>query len=61
MSTASKAPDKSTEGVNTTKKTKDNALADGEKMKRVRKERRELERRRTSITFTKVSCLTLQC
>ena len=40
MSTASKAPAKPTEGVKGTKKTKDNAPADGEKKKRkkVRKE-----------------------
>jgi len=40
MSTASKAPAKSTEGVKATKKTRDDAPADGEKKKRkkVRKE-----------------------
>ena len=39
MSTTPKAPAKSTEGVNATKKAKDNAPADGvKKRKKVRKE-----------------------
>jgi histone H2B len=55
MSTASKAPAKSTEGLNATKKTKDDPPADGvKKRQKVRKET-------YSSYIFKVSCLTLRC
>ena len=50
MSTASKAPAKSTEGAKVTRKMRDNAPADGEKKKR--------KKRPTPLTSIRVCSLT---